>query len=139
METSMKRCAVTQLLHRKFFSELFGKTSQKKCAGNFIQALFVFLWARSIVFRALTCCAEDPRFEKYFERSLNVYPATNGDPMETLGTYRQRGKELAILPDKANGPKQVSSVTGTPQHTDRIWDLPPSLIHFLQFYISTRF
>ena len=91
------------------------------------------------MFRALTCCAEDPRFETYFERSLNVCPATNGNPLETLGIYRQRGKELVILPHKASGTKQVSSVTGTPQHTDRIWDLPPSLIHFLQFYISARF
>ena len=32
-------------------------------------------------------------------------------------------KELATLPHKADGPWQVSSLTGTTQHIDRIWDL----------------
>ena len=57
-------------------------------------------------------------------RSLTVHPAANGDPVETLGRKRRRGKELATLPQKADGSGQVSSLTGTPQRTDRIWDLP---------------
>ena len=31
---------------------------------------------------------------------------------------------MATLPQKADGLGQVSSLTGTPQRKDRIWDLP---------------
>ena len=31
---------------------------------------------------------------------------------------------MTTLPHKADGAGQVSPLTGTPQRTDRIWDLP---------------
>ena len=34
------------------------------------------------------------------------------------------GKDLVNLPHNTDGPGQVSSLTGTPQPTDHIWDLP---------------
>ena len=45
---------------------------------------------------------------------LTVHPAANGDLVKTLGRQRQQGKELATLPQKADGSGQVSSLTGTP-------------------------
>ena len=59
-------------------------------------------------------------------RSPIVHPAANRDPVETLRRQRRRGKELVTLPHKADGPGQVSSLTGTPQRTDPIWDLSTS-------------
>ena len=40
--------------------------------------------------------------------------------METQGRQRRQGKELATLPHYTDGPGQGSSLTGTPQRTDRI-------------------
>ena len=58
-------------------------------------------------------------------RSLTVHPAANGGLVETMGKRkRRRRKELATLPQKADGSGQVTSLTGTSQRTDRIWDLP---------------
>ena len=49
----------------------------------------------------------------------------------------RRGKELATLPQKGDGPGQVSSLTGTTQRTDRIWDLPFSY-HFTSNLIQSN-
>ena len=47
----------------------------------------------------------------------------------------RRGKKLATLPHNADGPEQVSSLTGTSQHTDRIWDLSlPLLVRINEEY-----
>ena len=37
---------------------------------------------------------------------------------------------MATPPHKADVPEQVSSLTGTPQHADRIWHLPLLLLSF---------
>ena len=42
---------------------------------------------------------------------------------------------MATLPQKADGPGQVSSLTGTPQRTVRIWDLP---LPYYQYDLSRR-
>ena len=45
-----------------------------------------------------------------------------GTLVETLGRKRWRGKELATLPQKADGPGQVSSLTGTsPTYGSYMW------------------
>ena len=51
-------------------------------------------------------------------------PSSNWGPGGNTGEIRRRRLELATQPHNADGPRQASSLTGTPQHTYRIWDFP---------------
>ena len=79
----------------------------------------IWLWSSSIAVRALAFFSEDPRLETHSElrvgHSFTFHPAANGNLVETLRRKRLRGKELATLPHKADGPEQVSSLTVNPQ------------------------
>ena len=74
--------------------------------------------------------------------TLVHYPSSNkwgsgGNP----GEVRQWGKEIPILPHKTDGPRQVSSLTDTPQHTDCIWNLslPLNLKKFQILWLFTGY
>ena len=80
----------------------------------------------SIGVRVLAYCAEDPRFETYFEpkvadgRSLSTQQRMK-TWWKQWGRQRRREEEPATLPNKADGPRQLSPLTPC---MDRTWDLP---------------
>ena len=71
----------------------------------------------SIVVRAIAYCAEDPRFETHFEpmvgRMSTVQTAVNRGPGGNTGEIKVPRKGTGLLLHKADGPGQVSSLTGS--------------------------
>ena len=51
-------------------------------------------------------------------------PSSKWGPSGNTGEIKAARKELSSLPHNADGPGQVTSLTGIPQHTDCAWDLP---------------
>ena len=61
--------------------------------------------------------------------AANSWTITHSPPSGEWGPGGNTGEINAVRkgtakPHKADGPGQVSSLTGTSQHTDHIWDLP---------------
>ena len=87
----------------------------------------IYYVVSSLAVRALTYCAEDPCFETHFELrvdTLRAYcpPCSELGPGGNNGEIKETRKGTGTLSHKADGPEQVSSITGTPRHTDCIWD-----------------